>query len=268
MNLKINPKVKNRTFKLPYDIRIEIDTKTKLRRLYLQTRDRNIKTNLNKQNKKVKRLIKEFEENNLMKKLKNIKISSDPKNWRNIKKELGLTSVKTPLPNLVLKGNIAKTKEKKIEFLSENLKNIFAEPIKSKNIFFEEFVNNFYDKLQEEPVLNDDSLSNNISVSEISEMIKNAKNKKAPGLDNVTNFIIKNIEPAILEFLAKLFNTFSEYEYFPPIYKSAKVIMIHKNGKPKRDPLSYRPLSLTSSIGKIYEKIIAKRVYVWAENNN
>ena len=44
--------------------------------------------------------------------------------------------------------------------------------------------------------------------------------------------------------------------------------MIHKNGKPKRDPLSYRPLSLTSSIGKIYEKIIAKRVYAWAENNN
>ena len=88
-----------------------------------------------------------------------------------------------------LKGNIAKTKEKKIEFLFENLKNIFAEPIKSENIFFEEFVNKFYDKLQEEPVLNNESLSNNISDSEISEMIKNAKNKKAPGLDNVTIFI-------------------------------------------------------------------------------
>ena len=42
--------------------------------------------------------------------------------------------------------------------------------------------------------------------------------------------------------------------------------MLHKPKKPKSKVSSYRPLSLTSVLGKTVEKIIANRVY-WCNNN-
>ena len=44
--------------------------------------------------------------------------------------------------------------------------------------------------------------------------------------------------------------------------------MLHKTGKPKNKALSYRPLSITSCIGKILEKLLTNRIKSWAENNN
>ena len=36
--------------------------------------------------------------------------------------------------------------------------------------------------------------------------------------------------------------------------------MLHKTGKPKNKTLSYEPLSLTSWIGKIFEKLLTNRI--------
>ena len=44
--------------------------------------------------------------------------------------------------------------------------------------------------------------------------------------------------------------------------------MLHKPGKPKSEITSYRPLSLTSCLGKILEKIITSRVKDWCNEND
>ena len=44
--------------------------------------------------------------------------------------------------------------------------------------------------------------------------------------------------------------------------------MLHKPGKPNSEITSYRPLSLTSSLGKILEKIITNRVKDWCNEND
>ena len=44
--------------------------------------------------------------------------------------------------------------------------------------------------------------------------------------------------------------------------------MLHKPGKPKSEKKSYRPLSLTSYLGKIREKIITNRVKDWCNEND
>ena len=44
--------------------------------------------------------------------------------------------------------------------------------------------------------------------------------------------------------------------------------MLHKPGKPKSEITSYRPLSLTSCLGKILEKIITNRVKDWCNEND
>ena len=44
--------------------------------------------------------------------------------------------------------------------------------------------------------------------------------------------------------------------------------MLHKPGKPKSEITSYRPLSLTSCLGKILEKIITNKVKDWCNEND
>ena len=44
--------------------------------------------------------------------------------------------------------------------------------------------------------------------------------------------------------------------------------MLHKPGKPKSEITSYHPLSLTSCLGKILEKIIPNRVKDWWNQND
>ncbi|GBP49341.1 Probable RNA-directed DNA polymerase from transposon X-element [Eumeta japonica] len=44
--------------------------------------------------------------------------------------------------------------------------------------------------------------------------------------------------------------------YFPPAWKEAEVIDIHKPGKPRDLPASYRPISLLSGLGKLFDRIL------------
>ncbi|GFO12440.1 reverse transcriptase-like protein [Plakobranchus ocellatus] len=50
--------------------------------------------------------------------------------------------------------------------------------------------------------------------------------------------------------------------------ENAVVIPIYKQGKDKKDPASYRPISLTSHLGKVLETIINKRLTYHLEANN
>jgi hypothetical protein len=48
--------------------------------------------------------------------------------------------------------------------------------------------------------------------------------------------------------------------YFPSIWKLSVIILIHKPNKPKNEPSSYRPLSLLPVLGKLFEKVMLKRI--------
>lgn len=57
-------------------------------------------------------------------------------------------------------------------------------------------------------------------------------------------------------------------DYFPILWKYAHIIMIHKTGKPAHEPASYRPISLLPIPGKIFEKILLKRIQDDHESTN
>jgi hypothetical protein len=56
--------------------------------------------------------------------------------------------------------------------------------------------------------------------------------------------------------------------YFPQIWKQAQVIAIHKPGKDSSLTSSYRPISLLSSLSKILERVILKRINDHLSDNN
>ena len=91
-------------------------------------------------------------------------------------------------------------------------------------------------------------------------MIDNLDSKKAPGLDKISNKLLKYVYVSIKPFLLKLFNNSPEHGCYPESFKIALVTMLHKAGKRKNNALSYRPLSLTFCIGKILEKLLTNRI--------
>ena len=70
------------------------------------------------------------------------------------------------------------------------------------------------------------------------------------------------------DFIFKLFNSSLYHGYYPKVFKKSQITMLHKPGKPNSEITSYRPLSLTSSLGKILEKIITNRVKDWCNEND
>lgn len=60
--------------------------------------------------------------------------------------------------------------------------------------------------------------------------------------------------------LVAIFNACLRFVHFLSKWKCASVILIKKPGKDPSAPDSYRPISLISNLGKIFEKIILERL--------
>jgi len=104
--------------------------------------------------------------------------------------------------------------------------------------------------------------------AEVSNIIKNLKNNKSPGHDQISNKIIKNLPPKSIIWLTYIFNALLRLSYFPPTWKNSIIITILKPGKPSNNPSSYRPISLLPAFGKMFEKIILKRLMPIVQNEN
>ncbi|KAK2716071.1 hypothetical protein QYM36_010595 [Artemia franciscana] len=100
-----------------------------------------------------------------------------------------------------------------------------------------------------------------ITMEILQDVIKSIKPMKAPGPDGIMNFTIKKNINVLSPTLLKLFNSCLKTSYFPVLWKQANIIVILKKGKTNDgNPGSYRPISLLSNIGKIFERIIMNRL--------
>lgn len=112
------------------------------------------------------------------------------------------------------------------------------------------------------------SVGNIITTAEMSLILKELKPSKSPGLDDVSNRLLKNLPMKGIQKLVDIFNACLKLGYFPNEFKKAKVIPIAKPGKNVKLPSSYRPISLLSNIGKILEKLLLSRIQQHTETNN
>ena len=102
---------------------------------------------------------------------------------------------------------------------------------------------------------------------EISDLIKNLPNKTSSGYDDISNKLLKDLNPHILKPLEIIFNKSLLEGKFPELMKIAEVIPLYK-GKEKYLSSNYRPISLLITISKILEKIVYKRTYDHLEQTN
>ncbi len=89
----------------------------------------------------------------------------------------------------------------------------------------------------------------------------------SPGPDGLSNDMLKRLPPNMIDQIATLANKSLRECYLPGIWKTAQMTMIHKKDD-KSDPNNYRPISLTSCLGKLIERVINKRLYNYIESKN
>ncbi|GBP61865.1 Probable RNA-directed DNA polymerase from transposon X-element [Eumeta japonica] len=99
-----------------------------------------------------------------------------------------------------------------------------------------------------------------VSLSEVQTLVKSISTRKAPGLYGVSNKAIKCFSQPLLSLLVAIFNACLQNCYFPSAWKEAEVIGIHKPGKPRDLPASYRPISLLSGLAKLFERVLKTRL--------
>ena len=104
-----------------------------------------------------------------------------------------------------------------------------------------------------------------VTPDEVHEIIKGLKPRKAPGSDGITNKVFKLLPAHLIMLMTAIFNGALSHNLFPQAWKEATVIGIPKPGKPKSEPTSYRPISLLNVLGKIYERLIYKRLKDYVE---
>jgi hypothetical protein len=100
-----------------------------------------------------------------------------------------------------------------------------------------------------------------MSTEEIKAALNKLENNKAAGMDCIQNEALKHGADPLLESLQTLFNFILKTGVSPTIWQSAMIHLIFKDGG--LDPLeaaSYRPISLTSCISKVCERVILNRL--------
>lgn len=105
--------------------------------------------------------------------------------------------------------------------------------------------------------------------SEIKSAIKCLNKHKAPGIDNVLNEHIINGGDKLVYAVTALFNSSLYHERLPQTWKTSVLVPIFKgNGKSKKDPSNYRPVSLIPCLCKLFEKLLLQRVLFYLKSNS
>ena len=265
---------------LPKHVVSKIKEKRKMRRNYNISRDPKLKSDLNKIKNEIKKEIKQFKINQWAHDCNSVKLDSK-RNWSKTKSMIGKQNKQKSIPILKDNTSTANSDQEKAEMFVNNLEKTFChnDPPNKYNDTFKNDVEQFIDindnlfnpisanKL-EFPIEPISDIYKEITLKEIEECINNLSIKKAKGEDGIGNKVIISLKEYLIPILHHIFNLSLLIGYIPQKWKTAQLIMIFKENKPINNPGSYRPISLTSCLGKILEKTITKRLYKWCEDRN
>ena len=106
------------------------------------------------------------------------------------------------------------------------------------------------------------------TLAEFLAAASNLFSSTATGPDEVAYRVLKHLSLSVIDFLLHIFNLSWSSQSFPSIWKTFSIISIHKMGKPLDSPAFFRPISLTSSVSKLFERIILFRLLFFLESNS
>lgn len=100
-----------------------------------------------------------------------------------------------------------------------------------------------------------------VTLEEVKSAVRDIKRQNtAPGPDGITIGVLLSLMAAVPGRFRDCINACISQGRFPRCWKVARLVLIPKAGKPHGLPSSYRPLCLLSEVGKLYERILARRI--------
>ena len=96
---------------------------------------------------------------------------------------------------------------------------------------------------------------------EVQAALQKTQRKKAPGPDGVyPEYLRDGLSPGGLAYLTALVDSSVHAGYLPRGWKHAHWIPVSKPRKPAQEASSYRPVSLTSVLSKVAERVMDARI--------
>ncbi len=95
-------------------------------------------------------------------------------------------------------------------------------------------------------------------IKEVYTMMEELEERKATGPDGVSGFILKECRKQLIEPLFDIIKCSLSTGRVPKEWKREDIVPIYKCAK-KEEPLNYRPVSMTSIVCKICEKVKKKQ---------
>jgi ribonuclease HI len=113
----------------------------------------------------------------------------------------------------------------------------------------------------------DQWFSADFTMKELSEALRAIPLRKAAGPDNVHPEFLAELSIYAKAVLLELLNNLWSASIYPLNYKTPVICPILKPGKPANQCKSFRPIAMTSPLGKTFERMIANRLSRWLEDN-
>ena len=104
------------------------------------------------------------------------------------------------------------------------------------------------------------------TISELRDAISSTGNTST-GPDKLHYAFFRYIPENTLHILLRTLNDLWSKHIFPEAWREAIIIPLQKPGKDRRNPSNYRPIALTSCFGKIFERMVGKRLAWYLEEN-
>ena len=106
-----------------------------------------------------------------------------------------------------------------------------------------------------------------VTPQDVLKIMSSMAPKTSFSFDYLSNKLIKHLRYELALPISHLINTSLNLGYVPPEYKLARVRPIYKKGS-RNEVSNFRPISLVSSVSKIFDKVVAHQVTEYMNQNN
>lgn len=232
----------------PLEIRDMIKQRRKARRVWQRSRNAADKRTFNRVSNQTSQKIKEYNQNCFGKYLSELSPEADKdyslwKATRRFKRPI----VRVP-PIKNAQNQWIRRNDEKAELFAQHLAKVFQ-------------TNNIESTIDTTPDYQPEITMKPFSPMEVAMEIDNNLNpKKAPGIDEISPGLLRELPRKAILMLTYIFNACLRLKHVPECFKIAQIIMLKKPDKPAEQVESYRPISLLPAISKLFEKLFLKRL--------
>ena len=148
---------------------------------------------------------------------------------------------------------------------------LVSDPQEMADILVEAFASVYVENLPQNPSVHQTSPSQMddivVGVEEVLKVLSNLDPSSALGPDGIHNTLLKRCAQSLVAPLVILISKSLTTTVIPMQWKISQVVPIFKKGR-KAEPLNYRPVHLSSCLCKVVERVIARYMMTYLEQNN